>query len=74
MDLLWAYMPGLRSLFGCVMRFHLTIYDPNRKVSAEYCQKQAHRSVTSVSVFFVYLFTSRASKYTSSPGVVALAH
>jgi hypothetical protein len=75
MDLLWAYMPGLRPLFGCVTRFHLTIYDLDHKVNAQCCQKQSHRSVTSVSVsLFVCLFASRAFKYTSSPGVAALTH
>lgn len=55
MDLLWAYMPGLRPLFGCVTRLHAMIYDPKSKVSAEFCQKQAHRSV---SVLFVCRFAN----------------
>jgi hypothetical protein len=37
MDLLWADMPGLRPLLGCVTRLNPMIYDPKSKVSAEYC-------------------------------------
>ncbi|KAG2029867.1 hypothetical protein BDR03DRAFT_261822 [Suillus americanus] len=33
MDLLWANMPGLRPLFGCVTRLHPVVYDPNTKYS-----------------------------------------
>ncbi|KAG1869363.1 hypothetical protein DFJ58DRAFT_765584 [Suillus subalutaceus] len=33
MDLLWATMPGLRPLFGCVTRLHPVIYDPTTKYS-----------------------------------------
>ncbi|KAG1760982.1 hypothetical protein EDD22DRAFT_45623 [Suillus occidentalis] len=37
MDLLWAYMPGLRPLFGCVTRLHPMIYDPKSKYSWSQC-------------------------------------
>ncbi|KAG1733792.1 hypothetical protein EDB19DRAFT_2026649 [Suillus lakei] len=33
MDLLWANMPGLRPLLGCVTRLHSMIYDPETKYS-----------------------------------------
>ncbi|KAG2063670.1 hypothetical protein BDR04DRAFT_1111261 [Suillus decipiens] len=33
MDLLWANLPGLRPLLGCVTRLHSVIYDPESKYS-----------------------------------------
>ncbi|KAG2125452.1 hypothetical protein DEU56DRAFT_825168 [Suillus clintonianus] len=87
MDLLWANMPGLRPLLGCVTRLHSMIYDPETKYSWSQCvdplaEHEFHeflrhsarvRSMTISSNTYFRLLTALPIETCVFPGLISLS-